>query len=70
MGERVIFPMTEHESGGIEDARFVLFTHEDGSTVYYGTYTAYDGFRTLPRLIETSDFEGFRVQTLHGRCVQ
>ncbi|MHC4547358.1 MAG: glycoside hydrolase family 130 protein [Planctomycetota bacterium] len=70
IGERVIFPVTEHESRGVEDARFVLFQQEDGRSVYYGTYTAHDGFRAVPRLIRTDDFRRFRVQTLHGRCVQ
>jgi hypothetical protein len=29
--ERVIFPMSNSESRGIEDARFVRFTDDDGS---------------------------------------
>jgi predicted GH43/DUF377 family glycosyl hydrolase len=70
LGERVIFPATEHESRGIEDTRFVHFTYEDGRTVYYGTYAAFDGTRTIPRLIETTDFRRFRVATLHGPCVE
>ncbi len=70
LAERVIFPITENESRGIEDARFVKFTDEDGSTVYYATYTAYNGFRTLPQLIETEDFRRFKIYTLNGKCVQ
>ena len=30
LSERVIFPVSENESRGIEDARFVRFTHPDG----------------------------------------
>ena len=30
------------ESRGMEDARFVRFTHDDGRVCYYATYTAYD----------------------------
>ena len=56
LSERIIFPVTENESRGIEDARFVLFTHKDGSCTYYATYTAYNGFTILPQLIETDDF--------------
>ena len=64
--ERVIFPYSPSEQGGIEDARFVQFAEEDGSTVYYATYTAYDGQRILPQMIETRDFLRFKVHTLNG----
>lgn len=64
--ERVIFPWQAVESNGLEDARFVRFTEDDGSTTYYATYTAYDGFRVLPQLIGTDDFLTFDVGTLGG----
>ncbi|MDB4934911.1 MAG: hypothetical protein JWP87_1883 [Labilithrix sp.] len=70
LSERVIFPVSENESRGIEDARFVRFIHPDGRGTYYATYTAYNGLRTLPQLIETSDFRYFKVNTLNGTCVQ
>lgn len=70
LSERVIFPVSENESRGIEDARFVQFTTPDQRTVYYATYTAYNGFRVLPQLIETLDFCHFKVNTLNGQCVQ
>lgn len=70
LSERVIFPVTENESRGIEDARFVRFTHDDGRVVYYATYTAYNGFRTLPQLIETDRFAHFSINTMNGSCVQ
>jgi predicted GH43/DUF377 family glycosyl hydrolase len=70
LSERVIFPVSVNESRGIEDARFVRFTHPAGRATYYATYTAYNGFRVLPQLIETSDFRHFKVSTLNGRCVQ
>jgi predicted GH43/DUF377 family glycosyl hydrolase len=70
LSERVIFPVSENESRGIEDARFVRFTYPEGRVTYYATYTAYNGFRVLPQLIETSDFRYFKVSTLNGRCVQ
>jgi len=68
--EIVIFPASENESKGIEDVRLVQFTEEDGSTVYYGTYTAYNGFRILPQIFETTDFTTIRVHTLNGQYVQ
>ena len=38
ISERVIFPVTESQSHGIEDARFVEF-RDGGQTTYYATYT-------------------------------
>jgi len=70
LSERVIFPVTENESRGIEDARFVRFTDDDGGIKYYATYTAYNGFRVLPQFLETTDFRHFKIYTLNGRCVQ
>jgi len=70
LSERVIFPVSENESRGIEDARFVRFVYPDGRVVYYATYTAYNGFRVLPQFIETTDFRHFKINTLNGRCVQ
>lgn len=68
LSERVIFPISKSEKNGIEDARFVKFTGEEGEKMYYGTYTAYDGFTILPKLIETKDFYTFRIFPLHGKA--
>jgi predicted GH43/DUF377 family glycosyl hydrolase len=70
ISERVIFPVSENESRGIEDARFVQFFDDNGEFTYYATYTAYNGFRILPQLIETKDFVKFRIITLNGEAVQ
>lgn len=70
MSERIIFPVSPNESNGIEDARFVRFTDDDGTVTYYATYTAYNGHAILPQLIETRDFLHFRVLTLNGSAVQ
>jgi predicted GH43/DUF377 family glycosyl hydrolase len=70
MSERIIFPVSANERNGIEDARFVRFTEDDGSVIYYATYTAYNGHSILPQLIETTDFLDFRILTLNGRAVQ
>ena len=56
ISERVIFPVSENESRGIEDARFVRFVDDDGTATYYATYTAYNGFEILPQLLQTDDF--------------
>jgi predicted GH43/DUF377 family glycosyl hydrolase len=70
MSERIIFPVSANESNGIEDARFVRFTDDDGTVKYFATYTAYNGHAILPQLIETQDFLNFRVLTLNGADVQ
>ena len=70
ISERVIFPSGPTESHGMEDARLVRFVHDDGSIVYYATYTAFDGYQILPQLIETTDFVSFRIATLGGECAQ
>jgi predicted GH43/DUF377 family glycosyl hydrolase len=66
LSERVIFPYSKTESNGIEDVRLVRFLHDDGSYIYYGTFTAYDGYRILSELLETNDFKHFKVRTLTG----
>jgi predicted GH43/DUF377 family glycosyl hydrolase len=70
MSERIIFPVSSNESNGIEDARFVRFTEDDGAVMYYATYTAYNGRAVMPQLIETQNFLHFRVLTLNGTAVQ
>lgn len=70
LSERVLFPAGPTESSGMEDARFVRFTHDDGTVTYFATYTAYDGFQIMPQLIETKDLLDFRVATLNGACAK
>ena len=70
VSERIIFPVSSNESNGMEDARFVRFVEDDGSVIYYATYTAYNGRAILPQLLETADFLHFRARTLNGRAVQ
>lgn len=70
IGERVIFPIASTESNGIEDARFVQFNYDDGRVIYYATYTAYNGYSILPKLIETRDFYNFKVMPINGQYAQ
>ncbi len=65
ISQRVIFPVTEAQSNGIEDARFVAF-EDHGHTRYYATYTAYNGREIRSELIETEDFVSFRLTPLTG----
>jgi predicted GH43/DUF377 family glycosyl hydrolase len=70
LSERVIFPVAQNESNGIEDARFVRFIDDTGDVTYYATYTAYSGRNVLPMLLETRDFLRFRMSTLNGHAAK
>jgi predicted GH43/DUF377 family glycosyl hydrolase len=69
ISERVIFPVTESQSNGIEDARFVEFS-DGGQKTYYATYTAYSGRAIRSELIETKDFLSFRMSPLRGSAAR
>ena len=68
--ERVIFPISDSESRGIEDARFVRFMDDDKTEKILATYTAYNGYTILPKLLSTDNFYTFRVMPLHGNGAQ
>ena len=68
LDEKVIFPSAPSEKMGMEDLRLVKFQYENVST-YYGTYTAYDGTNIRTMLIETSDFNLFKIRSLHGAAI-
>lgn len=65
LSERVIFPVTDSQANGIEDARFVEF-QDGGRNTFYATYTAYSGRAIRSELIETADFRSFRMTPLGG----
>jgi predicted GH43/DUF377 family glycosyl hydrolase len=69
ISERVIFPITEAQSNGIEDARFVVFD-DGGRKTFYATYTAYNGRAIRSELMETTDFERFRMTPLTGSAAR
>lgn len=64
---RIIFPRSKGEVKALEDARFVQFRNGNGTVTYYATYTAYDGSNILPQLIETKNFNRFKIITLMGK---
>ncbi len=70
LSERILFPATPSQRNGIEDARFVRFQNDDGTHVYYATFTAFDGRVVMPELVETSYFLRFRFITLNGPAAQ
>ncbi len=65
LSERIIFPITDAQANGIEDARFVEFNDGTRKT-FYATYTAYSGRTIRSELIETTDFRSFRLTPLGG----
>jgi predicted GH43/DUF377 family glycosyl hydrolase len=65
LSERVIFPITDAQANGIEDARFVEF-EDGGRKTFYATYTAYSGRAIRSELLETTDFQTFRMTPLTG----
>ena len=65
LSERTIFPITDAQANGIEDARFVEF-NDGARKTFYATYTAYSGKAIRSELIETADFKSFRMTPLGG----
>jgi predicted GH43/DUF377 family glycosyl hydrolase len=70
ISEVVIFPFSDNERHGVEDMRLVRFTHDDGSFQYYGTYTAYNGFRIFPQLLSYRPRERIEIHMLSGSCAK
>lgn len=66
LSQRVLLPLADEERNGMEDARFVRFTDDDGSVEYRASYTAYDGHAIASRLIVTTDFRRFSIHRLTG----
>ncbi len=69
ISERVIFPVTDSQSNGVEDARFVEF-QDGGKSTYFATYTAYNGRAIRSELLETHDFLSFRMCPLTGSAAK
>ena len=71
LSQFVLFPSSfKSESHGIEDLRLVLFTDEDGSTIHYGTYTAFNGYTIFPTLMIVNDKGSIQTHTMLGRYAQ
>ena len=64
--ERVLWPQAPAERQGMEDARFVRFTANDGTVTYYATYTAFDGINVSQQLLTTVDFQHFTASPMAG----
>ncbi len=70
ISELVIFPFSDNERHGIEDMRLVRFTDDDASSKYFGTYTAYNGFRIFPQLLRYEPGGRFEISMLSGSCAK
>jgi predicted GH43/DUF377 family glycosyl hydrolase len=66
LSQQVLLPSAPDESNGMEDARFVRFTADDGSIEYRATYTAFDGRKIAPRLLISPDLRTFQAHRLAG----
>jgi predicted GH43/DUF377 family glycosyl hydrolase len=66
ISERILWPTAPTERHGMEDARFVKFTGDDGVDSYYATYTAFDGASVTPQRLHTTDFRRFQISQLTG----
>jgi predicted GH43/DUF377 family glycosyl hydrolase len=66
LSERVLWPTGPTERRGMEDARFVRFTEDDGDASYYATYTAFDGSTVVPQRLQTRDFRVFHATQFSG----
>ena len=69
ISERILFPSAPSQSNGIEDARFVHFTNDDGSKIYYATFTAYNGRSAVPQLMRTHDFTSIEFVSMSGNAI-
>jgi len=66
LSQQVLLPSAPDESNGMEDARFVRFTADDGAVEYRATYTAFDGRKIAPRLLISPDLRTFQAHRLAG----
>jgi predicted GH43/DUF377 family glycosyl hydrolase len=66
LSERVLWPRAAAEWRGMEDARFARFVEDDGTAVYYATYTAFDGVNISQQFARTDDFATFDISPLAG----
>jgi beta-1,2-mannobiose phosphorylase / 1,2-beta-oligomannan phosphorylase len=66
----VIFPFSDIERHGIEDLRLVRFTDDDGRHTYYGTFTAFDGGRAFPKMLEYPGGDTININLITGECAK
>lgn len=70
VSERVLWPVSYAEWRGMEDARFVKFDNDDGTSKYLATYTAFDGVGISQQLLSTDDFLQFETHPISGHAAR
>jgi len=61
LNERILFPGLRPPSAtALRTPASFASRNDDGSHIYYATFTAYDGRVVVPELVETPDFLNFR----------
>ena len=70
ISETVIYPFLPSQGRGIEDARLVEFTDDDGAKDYRGTFTAFNGADVRQALLRTKDFRTFEARGVRGELYQ
>jgi predicted GH43/DUF377 family glycosyl hydrolase len=68
--EIVIFPFSDIERHGIEDLRMVRFTEDDGTPIDYGTFTAFNGERIFPQLMEFRGENTIEISLITGESAR
>ena len=68
LSNSVIFPITEQQSGGLEDLRLTRFDHGDEDYEWIGTYTGYSGSSIQSELLRTRDFRSIELAPIEGRA--
>lgn len=66
----VLFPITAAQSNGLEDLRITQFAHDDGTSEWIGTYTAYSGRDIQSELLSTRDFREFTLTPIAGTAAR
>lgn len=70
ISERVLWPHATAEWRGMEDARFVRFEDSEMGSIYFATYTAFDGVDIGQQLLSTRDFLQFEVTPVSGNAAR
>ena len=68
--ESVLFPVLASQRQGIEDMRMVRFVEDDGTPIFLGTYTAFDGHDARCELFRGTGINTFELTTLKGTVPQ
>lgn len=66
VSETVLFPILRSQKQGIEDVRLVQFVEDDGKSLYFGTYTAFNGTDARSELLSTTDFHSISMRSMFG----